>query len=329
MLQSVSDRYFIPTLLFTIILFACAFSVEPAKANDGSAMLEAGGIRLVENQVISLDVEDLYISPKEIRIHYEFVNPSDQDVKLLVAFPVPLIDAEPEMNYGNQNVDPVNFLDFTVIANGKRISPEMEVKLVMNGQDYTKLLIDNGVPLHRFSPDYYERLDKISAASRQILAQNGLIEWTPGEEWFTKKWKVKVNYYWWQTFPANSRTVLDHSYAPVVGGGIVDEEYGIRDNIGRFCIDDGFIRGFRNLLKQSGHNSTISSEVRYILMTANTWLGPIGDFRLVIDKLKPKDLISLCINGIHKIAPTRFEFRAKNFVPDRDLDILFIKQPDW
>ena len=51
---------------------------------------------------ISLDVEDLYISPEQIRIHYEFFNHSAEDQRMLVAFPVPEIEAEPEMELWHQ-----------------------------------------------------------------------------------------------------------------------------------------------------------------------------------------------------------------------------------
>ncbi|WP_321338857.1 DUF4424 family protein [uncultured Cohaesibacter sp.] len=329
MLQSLFQHFRLSHLTLPLMMLGNMGVIYDANANDASAMLDAGGIRLVETNAISLDVEDLYISPEQIRIHYEFFNHSDEDQRMLVAFPVPEIEAEPEWNYGINNADPINFLGFSVHSNGQPITPELEVKLTMNGRDYTDDLVSNGVPLHRFAPDYYDRLEDISDSAKEALAAKGLINWTPGEAWFDKKWKVKATYYWWQDFPANSRTVLDHSYAPVVGGGVIDEQYGIRDNMEHFCIDDSFMRGFRRLLKKGGHETTVSSEVRYILKTANTWLGPIGDFRLVIDKMQPDNLITLCINGIRKIAPTQFEFRARNYVPDQNLDIMVVKMPDW
>ncbi|WP_319499050.1 DUF4424 family protein [uncultured Cohaesibacter sp.] len=328
-LGSLSRRTLVPTVLSSALLVAGVVAPQNARANDSTAMIEAGGIELVETPDISLDVEDLYISPSQIRIHYEFFNHSSESKRMLVAFPVPEISAEPEENYGIDNSDPVNFLGFTVLSNGRPVPPDLEIKLTMNGRDYTKLLVDNGVPLHRFSPDYYDQVENIPMSSRKQLADQGLIDWTPGEEWYGKNWKVKATYYWWQEFPANSRTVLDHSYSPVVGGGIVNEQYGVLNNVDRFCIEDSFIRGFRKLLAKGGHPETISKEVRYILQTANNWLGPIGDFRLVLDKEKPDNLITLCINGLRKIAPTQFEFRAQNFVPDRDIDMMVVEMPNW
>ena len=50
--------------------------------------------------------------------------------------------------------------------------------------------------------------------------------------------------------------------------------------------------------------------------------GPIKDFRLVVDKEKPGNLLSFCMDGVKKISPTRFEVRKSNFEPTRDIQIL-------
>ena len=56
------------------------------------------------------------------------------------------------------------------------------------------------------------------------------------------------------------------------------------------------------------------------------WARPIGDFRLVVNKRKPTDLISFCGSGIRKFAPTLFEMRQRNFTPEADLDILIMSR---
>nr|WP_321463112.1 DUF4424 family protein [uncultured Cohaesibacter sp.] len=323
------SRLTLAALAALALTFAISLSCSRALANDSTAMIDATGIRLIETHAISLDVEDLYLSPQQVQIHYEFVNNSDQNQHMLVAFPVPEIDSHPETNYAISPVSPLNFLDFHVSSNGQDIMPGIEIKLTLNGVDFTSDILKTGIPLSRFDPTYYDKLEALAEPDRMHLASLGLIDWQPGEEYIEPKWKMQTIYYWYQDFPANSRTVIDHSYSPVVGGGIISEEYGVQDNVDRFCIDDGFIRGFRRLLAKGGHAETLSKEVRYILKTANNWLGPIGDFRLVIDKEKPENLVTLCINGIRKIAPTQFEFRARNYVPDQDIDLMVVEMPDW
>ncbi|MGE8103017.1 DUF4424 family protein [Allorhizobium sp. NPDC080224] len=61
-----------------------------------------------------------------------------------------------------------------------------------------------------------------------------------------------------------------------------------------------------------------------ILTTGNNWYGPIGDFRLTVDKLNPESIVSFCGQGVKKTGPTTFEMRAKDFYPERDLNILLV-----
>ena len=63
-----------------------------------------------------------------------------------------------------------------------------------------------------------------------------------------------------------------------------------------------------------------------MLTTGANWAGPIGTFRLIVDKGSEKNLVSFCGTGVAKTGPTTFELTYKDFVPDRDLDILFIQR---
>jgi hypothetical protein len=65
--------------------------------------------------------------------------------------------------------------------------------------------------------------------------------------------------------------------------------------------------------------------IDYILTTANNWSGPIGVFRLVVDKGTPDSFISFCGTDIRKIGPTQFEMTATDFVPEQDLAIVIVR----
>ena len=43
-----------------------------------------------------------------------------------------------------------------------------------------------------------------------------------------------------------------------------------------------------------------------------------------MDKGHPDRLVSLCMDGLRKVSPTRFEVVRTNFEPTRDLDVLFV-----
>ena len=61
-----------------------------------------------------------------------------------------------------------------------------------------------------------------------------------------------------------------------------------------------------------------------VLTTGANWRSPIGEFRLVVDKGRPENLVSFCGQGVRKISPTRFETIRTNWRPDRDLKVLIV-----
>ena len=53
-------------------------------------------------------------------------------------------------------------------------------------------------------------------------------------------------------------------------------------------------------------------------------LGPIKDFRLVVDKGRPDRVVSFCLENLKRISPTAFEMRAIDYTPVKDLKVLTI-----
>ena len=97
----------------------------PAIADDSSAALGAGGVVLTQSADIRMAAEDLRISPKEVRIRFEFAkHDSGKDIDTIVAFPLPDIDTykfwgEP---IGSTTADPLNFafVGFEVSQDGRK-----------------------------------------------------------------------------------------------------------------------------------------------------------------------------------------------------------------
>ncbi|HRH78032.1 MAG TPA: DUF4424 family protein, partial [Cellvibrionaceae bacterium] len=91
------------------------------------------------------------------------------------------------------------------------------------------------------------------------------------------------------------------------------------------CIDAATQAGIKKRESAVGINWAY---LRYILLTANNWQGPIKSFELTIQKQHPQQIISLCFDGeLKKIDPLRFRFSAKDFSPRQDLNILFLAKP--
>jgi hypothetical protein len=80
--------------------------------------------------------------------------------------------------------------------------------------------------------------------------------------------------------------------------------------------------------KANAHNPKVRASEKYlsyVITSGANWAGPIGTFRLIVDKGDPQTLVSFCGDGVRKIGPTTFEMTAKNYRPRRDIDLLFIE----
>ncbi|GAB4237103.1 MAG: DUF4424 domain-containing protein [Methyloligellaceae bacterium] len=301
----------------------------PLAANDSTAILKAGTLQLTYSPDIRLEREDLFLSTREVRVAYRFRNSSERDITTLVAFPLPVITVGDDVEYGINAKDPVNFIDFQVRVNGRRLQPSLQLRATRFGVDQTGLLKDHGIPILPFAPDFYQRLERLKGNARLELERAGLVDWSTSfgagnKPLPTPHWRAHATYYWEQTFPAGKVTEVAHSYVPVPGvsfyGAYVVEDAALRKE---YCIDNGFARAARRLMSRYPNGQM--HELHYVLTTASNWQGTIGEFNLTVDKGKAGNLVSLCFDGIRKSGPTTFVARVKDFIPERDLKIMILE----
>lgn len=130
-------------------------------------------------------------------------------------------------------------------------------------------------------------------------------------------WSSQVIYSWKQTFKANALTHVQHQYAPLVGGSVA--LYPEQD-AKAYCMDRNFKAGLKKAKSQQAPYQALG----YILKTGTNWAKSIQDFKLTIER-DAGELVSFCWAGkVKKISPTRFQMSEKNFVPQQDLDIIFV-----
>ncbi len=301
----------------------------PAQANDSSAILKSGELQLTTSPHIALDREDLYISASEVRVRYSFRNTSKSDVVTLVAFPLPDINIGDDTDYSIKASDPANFIGFKVQVNGQGVTPALQLRATRFGVDQTALLNRLGIPLLPFAEDFYTRLEKMSGPARKELEEAGLADW--GTSFGANNvplpnphWRASAIYYWKQTFAAGAVTQVSHSYRPVPGESFYSPEI-LKDRTvqSAYCMDKGFLKAARRKFAKTQNGFV--RELHYVLTTGANWLGTIGEFHLTIDKGKPGNLVSLCIDGIKKTGPTTFEVTKKDFYPEQDLKILILE----
>jgi len=334
------------TILRVVFAAACSVAaLSGVRANDSTAQLATGGLIFVHNDQVELRHEDLFISAAEVKVRYRFFNKTDRDVKVLVAFPMPDIKAEQELAIALPSDDPVNALDFSTSVNGQKVNTQVEQRVVAAGIDRTSYLQDLGLPLAPHLGTTNDALDRLPREKWDELIRLGLAEieeYDIGkgmQQHLAARWTLRTTFYWEQVFPAKTDTVIEHRYRPSVGETAgtgfgskdAEKEDWFAEYSRKYCIDKGFLAAVARAKKDAkGEFGAPFTEERidYILKTGANWSGPIGEFRLVVDKGHPDNLISFCGQGVKKIAPTQFEVVKKDFRPEGNLSVLILKKFD-
>jgi hypothetical protein len=324
-------------LLASTLVFLSSFG---ASANDTTAELAVGGLRLTQSDAISLDKEDLYISRDEVRVDYVFTNTTGKDVETLVAFPLPeqgFPDGEDSVIY-----DLGKDLEFKTLVDGKPVQYEVVTEALAGGEEISALLDKVGLKINAewkdgVTPD--ATLASLDATARAKLIALGALknEGSDAEPFYMQKWVVQTSVTRRQIFKAGATVKVQHRYKPLAGGSVgggLSPEYRNQDwakqNIAKFCIENDWFKSFDKQLPKhvSEQNSTGYNEIwlGYVLKSGANWKGPIKDFRLVVDKGKADSMVSFCAEGVKKISPTQFEVRKKDFEPTQDVNVLIV---DW
>lgn len=316
-----------------------AASVATARANDSTAALSTGGLVYVLTEDIEMQSEDLFISLDEVRVRYTFENHADHDVTTLVAFPMPDIQGSIDFMVSVPVDDPVNFLGFKTLVDGKPVETKVQQRASSLGIDQTELLTSLGVPLALHLDGTRKALDALPQADKDNLVQLGLAaidEYDNDGNGMVKhlapNWLLSTAFYREQTFPAGKRLVVEHSYKPSVGQSAdvsfvapeAQSEPWFELYRQKYCIDDAFLKAARAGNLPDGGSSLFENRISYVLRTGSNWAGPIAKFRLVVDKGSPKNLVSFCADGVKKISPTQFEVVKTDFEPQQDLDIMIL-----
>lgn len=318
---------------------AVVFLAAPAAANDSVAELGAGGIMLARTDDIALVREELYISADLVSVDYVFANRTDADLHTVVAFPMP------DISMGFDTVPPVaspesdNFMNFSVVHNGATITPMLDQRARALGVDVTDEMRSQNVPLVPLSDAAIAGLEALPDDLAADWADRGIIaveEWDEGsgmEAHPMPRWELSSTYWWESTFPAGREISVSHRYTPAVGasaGVFFLNPDGSRNEVfdayaEKYCIDKSFERAVARKLKEGAYYT--EKRIEYVLTSGGNWAnGMIGDYRLTIDKGAPGNLVSFCGSGVKKIAPTQFQMTARDFYPDKDIDVLILER---
>ncbi len=310
-----------------------------ALANDSVAGIGAGGLEFETSDAVTMEKESLFISTSRIQVDYTFRNVTDAPVDIYVAFPLPTIDLAEILGYGGYNIpdrDSAKFFAFETRVNDRPMPTSVQTKAYLKGKDITRDLRDAKVVFDVPGPKLMESLGHLSRADIRKLTNMGALGDGGCGEMVCPLWSLETIYYHQQRFEPRMAVRISHGYKPAFSTFFVQSDQNLAGSkdarfpvsapeYAAWCMDEGL---WRVLNKPRGPHASdtagLGHEVQYILKTANSWNGPIGEFTLTIDKGAPGNLLSLCIDGVRKTGPTTFEVRKRAYRPDQDLKILFI-----
>lgn len=334
----------------------------PLLANDGFGGLSATGLTFDKTDAVEMVQEDLFIGIDKVAVDYVFRNTTDQDVTGEVIFPLPPVYVwsswESSMNLP-EDLTNLDIVDFTATVDGQPVQVTIDKIAVIEdpweenralslqydspGRDVTAELERFGIPLTLDVASIREMLMALSDEDKAAIKAAGLADYWEGDPEMDippeayGMWAVVTRYHWTQTFPAGAEVKISHSYTNRPPGGLFywsnpPEEYQTY-LVDQYCIDEGtsaaIVKALKSPTNEEFGDYGISYNIAYVLRTANSWSGPIGKFTLTLDKGDPKNVISLCAEGVTKTGPTTFVIEKENYTPTKDLEILIVKRGEF
>lgn len=309
-----------------------------ATANDGFADHTAKGLVFKKTDGISMEKEVLRITSERIDVEYVFRNLTDKEIRTTIAFPIPDIvcDSFTMMNYPG---------DFKAAVNGVKVNLQTEIRAVVvdnygewwwqktgfeKGQDITDHLSAYNLSpdcrkIPEFSMTYEELMSGKFSPAYVKLVKEGLACCDPLTDPPGVDYTTRIKYYWEQFFPANESIRISHSYRPSLGamnGFYKGAMSGLKKYIDEYKL---FYEGnFKEETKAGKFKyKTAFRYLNYVLTTANTWKGPIGDFTLIIPP--SGNLMVATMDGPFELVNGDLVIRKKNFRPGRDLTVYFFE----
>jgi|SRR5215475_4758414 len=328
------------TLFVTSSIFVALPAIQASRANDSAAELSTGGLAFTRSPDVSIESEELTITPDQVTVRYTFRNNAPNPVNLTVAFPLPDIDLSEAETYAIPSNDSVNFVNFETKVDAKPVKLSINQRAVLGTKDVSATLRSLGVPLLPFGAQQM-KLTELPQTVRDRLVDEGLLAQSgtndQGLPLYDGTWTVKTSAVRQQTFAPGRLVTVEHQYRPSVG---ISQDTvlrkGLRQNKGMekeveryrndYCIQPTFLAAIDKLAGGAEANTRKLQERRiaYRLKTGANWAGPIKDFRLVVDWQKPERLASFCAPNMKPISPTAMEVSVKDFTPDKDLKILIV-----
>lgn len=328
-----------PKFVSALALLA-ALSVSTASADE---RFPAGGISLDPKADVTIAKEDVYLSIRQVRVHYEYQSDTAQTVTMRFENPiVPIDQGSDHLGSGllEEDADKTNYAQLTITADGETVTPTVREFAYHNGADITADLAALGLPaLINDSTELQNIYGMLAEPARKVLVDLGYVILDSYGEPSTVGWSYQSVLEWEQPLAAGT-TPVDIAYVPLNGypSGMEPAFYGegedtayveqVRDF---YCLDDALNRAVKKKMETVPAFEVV--ELGFAT-SSDERARPVGEFSLIVDKAEtapdmggPLTFVAFCPADSKKISDTQFQWTAKDYTPT-DVNVVFYSFSD-
>jgi Domain of unknown function (DUF4424) len=329
--RSVNGRL-LRRMLLAAALAGIAATALGGAASNGQAAADAradlrneiatGGLIFAPNLNLEIEQQDVTISADLTQVTYAIRNNDSAAQTIVIAFPLADIDANvpPEMHTEFAVATPANFMDFVITVDGRRPTTTLEQRAHAVGLDVTKAIIDAGLPMFPLSADLAQRISDLDPAVRTDLIERGVLRLD--DDQLLPAWTLKTTAHWRQSFPAGQTLALLLAYKPMAGRNPFSSG-NLQPLKKAVCVDAAQEQSVMRLASAGAPLTMVS--VAYSAHPGAEALGPVGRFRLIVDRATPKSVVATCRQGLSLSGPTTYDWTAINYAVDEDFRVMFVR----
>lgn len=285
--------------------------------------IPAGGLMFVNDPAIAIQSLEVAVGPERIRMAYTLRNTLNVPRAIVVAFPLPDLDAAAigEERVAVPAAQSDNYVAATFTANDVPVAAELQQRALVLGLDATSVLVETQLPLVPVRKGVRERLAKLAPIVKSDLQQRGIAR-LDGDR-IDPNWTLKTTAYWLQPFEANEVITIKLAYQPIVAQIPLTQAFlaPLRDD---YCLsgqDGATVAGRAAVAGAKARVTTLG----YLASSTGTLPNAIANFRLHIEKPEMETVVATCWRDLKQPGPTVLEWTATDYYPDQDLRIAFIR----
>ena len=295
-----------------------------AEAVEPSVEVSGGGLAFAPNAALSIETQDVVIAPAKLAVTYAIRNSSTDAQTILIAFPMPDLDANivAETDVTLPDADTLNFVRANTTVDGQPVATRIEQRAMAVGLDVSATLKSFDLPLFPFADGVGLKIEALDPAKRQELIDSGILKEDGGV--IVPAWTLKSVAFWKQKFNAGQTVTIAHSYIPITAVSDYSEESlaPVRD---RVCLAPPVESAIAKLTPDAAVGAVKITTVGFNSVAGADGLGAARRFRLIIEMADPKTIVSTCWDGMKKTGPMQMEWSSTDFVQSEDLSVMFAR----